>query len=387
MKFVINNVNVVTADKIIYGGAVEIDGKIISKVSDSAISSEREIDGQGKYLIPGFIDMHCHGAKGLDFTDCTAKEMEELEKFYLLHGTTTMVATTLTAKWEIIENSLKTFSEYLSSNPDGVLVGVHMEGPWFSPAQSGAQDPSFMKKPNAKDLEELKKKYPFLLRVSAAPEIDEEMQFGRKGKELNIVVSAGHTDADFDTIVKANENGYTLLTHFYSGMKGVTRINAYRVAGAVEAGYYLDDMNVEIIADGKHLPQSLLKLIYKLKGADKISLITDATRGCGFKDGTKSFIGTKEDPMPIIIKDGVAFTADQQAFAGSTSTFDKIYKTMAKAVGNDFVALSKMASYNPAKIMNFTDRGEIREGKLADLLLIDENCEIEKIIYKGIEIK
>jgi N-acetylglucosamine-6-phosphate deacetylase len=239
-----------------------------------------------------------------------------------------------------------------------------------------------MAKPSKKEIERIKEQYPFVLRASVAPELDGAMEFGRKGSELGVVISVGHTDADFDTVVKASENGYTLMTHFYSGMKGVERVNSYRVAGAVEAGYYLDDMDVEIIADGKHLPYSLLKLIYKIKGADKIALITDATRGCGFPNGTKTFIGPKQDAMEIIIDDDVA-KLGQGSFAGSTATYDRLYRTMADAVGKDFVALSKMASTTPARIMGFKDRGEIAVGKRADLILMSENLEIEKIIYKG----
>ena len=383
MKLAINNVNVVTLEKVIYGGSVTVEDGVITAVLETPSSAETVIDGKGSYLIPGFIDIHCHGGWGYDFTDCNKEEMAIIAKNHLEHGTTTMVATTLTARWNILENSLKTFKEYKEENPDSPLVGVHMEGPWFSPAQSGAQDPSYMRDPSADDIKKLKSEYPFLLRVSAAPEIDKDMQFGKACVELGVVASAGHTDADFECIEKAYENGYKLLTHFYSGMKGVTRVNAYRVAGAVEAGYYIDGMDVEIIADGRHLPYTLLKLIYKLKGADKVSLITDATRGCGFPDGTESFIGAKEDPMPIVIKNGVAFMADGQAFAGSTATYDRLYRTMAEAVGKDMVALSKMTATNPARIMNLTDRGEIKVGKRADLIVMNENLKIEKILLKG----
>ena len=383
MKLAINNVNVVTLDKVIYGGSVTVEDGIICAISNVAAVAEKVIDGKGAYLIPGFIDMHCHGGWGYDFTDCSKEEMAIIAKNHLEHGTTTMVATTLTAKWNILENSLKTFKEFKTENPDSPLVGVHMEGPWFSPAQSGAQDPSYMREPSADDIKKIKSEFPFVMRVSAAPEIDKDMQFGKACVQLGVVASAGHTDADFECIEKAYENGYKLLTHFYSGMKGVTRVNAYRVAGAVEAGYYIDDMDVEIIADGRHLPYTLLKLIYKLKGADRVSLITDATRGCGFPDGTESFIGAKEDPMPIVIKNGVAFMADGQAFAGSTATYDRLYKTMAEAAGKDMVALSKMTAYNPARIMNLTDRGEIAIGKRADLIVMNENLEIEKILLKG----
>ena len=380
------NAKVVTTSDIKENHLVIINNGVIEEIGKNLLPKGEVIDACGSYLIPGFIDLHCHGGMELDFIDATKQEVEKIARLHLANGTTSLVATTLTASEEVTENCLKTVSAVIDQNPDGNLVGIHMEGPWFSPAEAGAQDPRFMKVPCAKDIERLKESYPHLLRVSVAPEVDDGFAFGKRANELGVVVSAGHTGADFDTITNAYENGYKLLTHFYSGMKGVFRKNAYRTAGAVEAGYYLDDMDVEIIADGKHLPKTLLKLIYKIKGADRVSLITDATRGCGLKNGAKSFIGEKNFAVPIVIEDDVAFMEDKQAFAGSTATFDRLYRTMADAIGKDMVSLSKMASTNPARILNLTDRGEIAQGKRADLIIMNENLQIQKILLKGKEI-
>ena len=387
MKTLIKNVNVVTASEVIPTSAVLIeDGKICS-IGTVDTSAKKVVDGKGGYLIPGFIDMHCHGGIELDFIDATAEEMQKIASFHLSHGTTTMLATTLTASEKTTENCLKTFAEYKKDNPDGTLLGVHMEGPWFSPKQCGAQDVSNMKTPSKAEIERIKQAYPFVLRVSCAPELDGGMEFGKRAKELGVIASVGHTDADFDTVCLAHENGYELMTHFYSSMKGTERVNLYRVAGAVEAGYYLDDMNVEIIADGRHLPDSLLKLIYKIKGVDKISLITDATRGCGLENGTEAFIGPKEDAMPIVIENDVALLKDKSSFAGSTATFDRLYKVMANVIGKDFVSLSKMASLNPARLLGLKDRGEIKVGKRADLIIVNDSLEIQNIFHKGEEVK
>ena len=209
------------------------------------------------------------------------------------------------------------------------------------------------------------------------------MEFGNKAKELGIVASAAHTDADFATIEEASKNGYTLMTHLYSGMKGVTRKNAYRIAGAVEAGLYFDDIYVEIIADGKHLPIELLKFIYKLKGADKICLITDASRACGMPDGTESFIGSTAHGNPIIVEDGVAKLPDRLSFGGSVATFDRLVRTMYSAIGDDAIALAKMSATTPATVMGFDDRGEIAIGKRADLIILDNQYNIKSVIYNG----
>ena len=243
-----------------------------------------------------------------------------------------------------------------------------------------------MKKPNADAIRSLKEKYPQILRVGAAPELEGGMEFGRACNELGIIASVAHSDANFSEIEKALDNGYTIMTHLYSGMKGTERVNAYRVAGAVEAGLYFDELYAEVIADGKHLPLELLKFIYKCKGADKICLVTDACRAAGLPDGGTTTGISRADKDVIIIEDGVAKMPDRKSFAGSAATYDRLYRTMAKAIGNDLIALSKMASLTPSKAMGFNDRGEIKAGKRADLLILDQDLEIKKIIFGGNEI-
>ena len=208
-------------------------------------------------------------------------------------------------------------------------------------------------------------------------------EFGKLGAELGIVMSCAHTAADFSEIERAKDNGYILMTHLYSGMSGVRRKNSFRIGGAVEAGLYFDDLFVEIIADGRHLPTELLKFIYKCKGADRICLITDAIRASGMKNGEKTVIGSKKNGLAVIVEDEVAKLPDRQSFAGSTATADRLYRTMAEAIGRDMVALSKMASLTPARLMGLTDRGEISVGKRADMLILDDNLQIKNIINGG----
>ena len=382
MRTTIKNVKIVTASKILNGCACTIEDGVIKSIGEPLLDADQEIDGEGGYLIPGFIDLHCHGGNGIDLMDGDAEELKKFAAFHLSHGTTTMLATTLTARQEETCAALDSFSNYQKENPDGVLKGVFLEGPWLNAKQCGAQSVESMQIPNPDTLCELKGKYPFILRVGAAPELDEGYRFAKMGTGLGIVMSPAHTDATFSEIERAKENGYTLMTHLYSGMKGTERKNAYRVAGAVEAGLYFDDLFVEIIADGKHLPHELLKFIYKNKGADRICLITDGTRASGFENGQTSILGSKENGIPVIVEDDVAKLPDRQSFAGSTATADRLYREMAKAIGKDMVALSKMASLTPAKVMGWTDRGEIAVGKIADLLIVNENLEIIKIITK-----
>ena len=382
MRTLIKNAKIVTSEKLLNGCVAYTDG-IIDYVGEEPVEADEIIDAEGAYLVPGFIDIHCHGGNNLEFMDASVEEIGKIADFHKSHGTTTLFATTLAANDEETLEALDNFSEYKKQKPESTLYGVHLEGPWLNPSQCGAQNTSYMKLPNAAELKELKKKYHFIYKVGAAPELQGGAEFGEAGKELGIVMSPAHTDGTFADMEEALKHGYNIMTHLYSGMKGTERKNAYRVAGAVEAGLYFDDYYVEIIADGKHLPLELLKYIYKCKGADRICMITDAIRAAGLPNGAKTKIGSLKRGLDVIVEDDVAKLPDRQSFAGSTATTDRLYKTMAKAIGNtpeSLVALSKMASLTPAKVMGLVDRGEIAVGKLADLLILDENLELVKVI-------
>ena len=386
MKTAVINADIVCSDRIVENGVCVYENGVITYVGRDVQNAERIIDAKGGIRVPGFVDIHCHCGIGKSFMGGSTDDFKVISEFHLSHGTTTLVATTCTSDDEETQSMLEKCREYMESADDTTVAGVFMEGPWLNPTQCGAQAVSCMKKPSADEIRTLKAKYPHILRVGAAPELEGGIEFGRVCSELGIVASIAHTDAVFTEIEDAVNNGYTVMTHIYSGMKGTERVNAYRVAGAVEAGLYLDGLYVEVIADGKHLPHELLKLIYKCKGADRICLVTDASRGAGLPDGSVTTGISRADKDPIIIEDGVAKMPDRKSFAGSTATADRLYRTMASAIGCDLVSLSKMASLTPSRAMGFTDRGEIAKGKRADLLILDRGLGIKKIIFGGNEI-
>ncbi len=375
------NAMLVTPSGIIGNGTLRVDGEIIEYIGTECMENAETVDVRGRYLLPGFIDIHCHGGGGYDFMDASAEEMLAISEYHLKHGTTTLVATTMTDTDEAIFAALERFKQL--GDDRLTLHGVHLEGPWLSAAQCGAQDTSKMSKPSAKHLKEMLEKYPFIERISLAPEVDPSYEVGLCGKENGIVVAAAHTDCDFDTMLEAVDKGYTLVTHLYSGMRGVVRINAYRVAGCIEAGLYDDRLTVEVICDGKHLPASLLKLIYKCKGADKICLITDGIRGAGLPEGTEFVSGRKCDGVPAVIEDGVGKMMDRQAFVGSVATTDKLLYNMCILGGAPIEEVSRMMSATPARVMGYTDRGTIEVGKRADLVLVDEALNVTDVYLGG----
>ena len=383
MKTLIKNAKIVTRVCVLDDFCLAYEDGIITYIGKEEIKSDTVIDANGNYLVPGFVDIHCHGCLGLAFNGASYEDAKKIADYHLSRGTTTMLATTSTSSMEELEEALRV-CERLIKEDDGTCVdGIFMEGPWLNPVCAGAQASKYMRKPSCDELIELKRKYPSIKRIGASSEMPSGLEFGDCAKDLGIVASIAHSDARFTDVEEAMLHGYNLMTHHYSGMVGTERVNAYRIAGAVEAGLYFDDMYVEIIADGKHLPYELLKYIYKFKGADRICLITDAIRAAGLPNGATTTGVSKVNNALVIVEDDVGKVADRSCFAGSTATTDRLYRTMAEAIGRDLVALSKMASLTPAKLIGFDDRGEIEVGKRADLVILNEDLCVQAVIHKG----
>lgn len=378
------NATIVLPDGILSGGVCAFSDGVIRYVGTQPREDARTVcDAKGAWLLPGFIDIHCHGGNGYDFMDASPEQMEEISRFHLSHGTTTMVATTMTDRWPSIYGALERFGQLARSGRQLTLHGVHLEGPWLNPEQCGAQDTSRMDLPSIEKLRELLTKYPFIERISAAPEIPGGLEVGREGQRAGVIMSAAHTAADFDQIIEAADNGYTLMTHFFSGMKMTVRKNSYRTAGAVEGGLYDDRLFVELIADGRHLPPSLLKLVHKCKGPEQICLITDAMRAAGMPDGSRTKLGSMAEGVDVMVEDDVAKLLDRSAFAGSVATTDRLLRVMHREAGIDLVEVSRMMSGTPAHVMGYTDRGAIEEGKRADLVLLDDQMQVKNVFLAG----
>ena len=249
--------------------------------------------------------------------------------------------------------------------------------------QRGAQDPRYIRDPDPEEYLEILEHSQSIRRWSAAPERKGAIEFGRILCEKGILPSMAHTDAIYEEALEAFENGYTLLTHFYSAMSGVTRKNAFRYAGVIEAGYLHDELDVEIIADGVHLPPPLLKLIYKIKGPDRIALITDAMRGAGMPQG-ESTLGRRSDGLKVIIEDGVAKLPDRSSFAGSVATADRLVRVMRDMGGVPLTDVIRMITHTPARIMKLDGRiGTLAPGMDADIVIFDEQIQVSRTILKG----
>jgi N-acetylglucosamine-6-phosphate deacetylase len=385
-KIKIYNGKIVTPYKIIEGGCLLITGDTITEVSEKNIEAADavEINAEGKFVAPGFIDIHVHGGGGCDFMDANETAFLKIAETHAQYGTTAMLPTTLTSTKEILLQTLNAFESATAKNVNGAqLLGMHLEGPYISPNQRGAQDPRFIKNPDPDEYREILSNYSCIKRWSAAPELKGAIEFGRYLQSKKILPAIAHTDAIYEEVLDAFNNGYTLITHLYSAMSGVTRKNAYRYAGVIESAYIIDEMNVEIIADGIHLPPPLLKLVYKIKGADKIALITDAMRAAGMPEG-ESILGNIENGLKVIVEDGVAKLPDRSVFAGSVATADRLVRTMITMADVSVIDAIKMITSTPAGILNISDKkGTLAAGKDADIVIFDEHINIEATIIKG----
>lgn len=365
---------------VLKNGTIDYVGTEDPQVSDDV----RVIDAKGLYVSPGFIDMHTHGAGGADFMDGTVDAYLTAARMHAVHGTTLLYPTTLTSTNEALFASFETYRKAEEKNTDGARFGgMHLEGPYFSPMYAGAQDPRYLRNPRPEEYLEILDRCPALARWSFAPELEGAEEFAAELKKRGIVASIGHTNATFQECDAAYKSGADLMTHFYSCMSTVSRRNAFRYAGTIEYGYIQDGMHLEIIADGIHVPQDLLHLLLKIKGVERIALVTDSMRAAGMPEGP-SILGPLSDGQEVIVEDGVAKLMDKSAFAGSVATADRLVRTMVQIAGCSITDAVRMISENPAKIMGISDRkGSLKAGMDADVVIFDEDINVRNTIIEG----
>lgn len=381
----ITNGTLITPYRSIRGGTLVVQDGLIQGIHerDVDVPDATVLDAGGNYVSPGFIDIHVHGGGGCDFMDGTPDAFLTIAELHARYGTTALVPTTLTAEKEDLLQTLDAYETANQTNHRGAaFLGLHLEGPYFALSQRGAQDARYIRNPNPAEYEEILAYSSSIVRWSAAPELEGAIPFGRRLREKGILAAVAHSDAVYDEVLLAYENGYSLATHLYSAMSGVTRRNAFRYAGVIESALLLD-MDVELIGDGVHLPAPLLKLVYKIKGADRIALITDAMRAAGMPEG-KSTLGSLKNGLPVIVEDGVAKLPDRSAFAGSVATTNQLVRNMVRLADVSLLDAVRMASTTPARIMGVDARkGSLAPGKDADIVLFDDQFTVQTTLVKG----
>ncbi len=378
----IKNANIISDRKIKKGSVLMIDGVIASTDFRGDIPVNCKItDAEGSYLSSGFIDIHVHGGGGFDFMDVTREAFCEISKTHLKNGTTTLVPTAVSAKFSDILNLISTYKSYAALCPN--FYGIHLEGPYISKFQKGAHNEKLLHCPTDEETELLLSEGKDVIkRITAAPELDGVCRMAEKMRENGVVMSLGHSDADAKTALSAFKNGFTHVTHLYCATPSIRKINQVITGGIIEATYLDDNVSAELIADGKHVAVEALQLAVKIKGVENIALVTDALRPAG-TDVVESWLGEKIPENRVIIEDGVAKLPDRSSFAGSMATCAVLLKKCVTHYHINLADAVYMLTQVPAKIMHIKNKGAVRDGFSADLVMFDKNLKINKVILNG----
>lgn len=386
MKTLLQHVRVVDGGAVRPGSILMAEGKVVAVLApDAVVEDAQTVDGRGLYASAGFIDTHTHGAGGHDFMDGTVEAFTGACRMHLRHGTTTILPTTLSASTEQLVRSVKAFQQARKDmEQEQFQPGLHLEGPYFAMNQKGGQDPRYIRDPEPAEYEKIVELADgAILRWSVAPERKGAMQMGDYLTAHGIWPTIAHTDATYADCLEAIRHGYNHVTHLYSCTSTITRKDGFRILGVTESAYLLDELTVEVIADGCHLPPELLRLVVKCKGVDRIIMVTDSLRPAG-QDVKESISGSKEDGQVCIIEDGVAKLPDHSAFAGSIATTDRLVRTMWKLAGVPLPDTIRMMSENPARLLHIEARkGRLLPGLDADVVLFDEEVNVDSVYYMG----
>ncbi len=368
---------ILQGDALVSGYVYFADGRIV-EVSSREMPVAEEYDATGLYVSPGFVDTHTHGGGGYSFNG-SVEDVVCAANFHLKHGTTTICPTVSTAPFPDIARSVGNIAAVMEQKLAlSNIPGAHIEGPYLSMLQTGAQKGGHITPPIRQDYEALVEKHGnAIARWSYAPENDESHTFCRYLTAHGILPSAGHTDAIYPEMLGAMDAGCHLVTHLYSCTSTITRDHGFRRLGVIETAYLEDSMYVELIADGKHLPPELLRMIYKIKGSDRIALCTDSLAMAGLDVLPEGF--SDDD---YIIEDGVCKLKDRSAFAGSIATADRLIRVMTQDVGLSMPEAVKMLTHIPAQILGL-NKGSLAAGKDADILVFDEDVQIRDLFVLG----
>ena len=369
---------VFTPEGVKSGATIIVENGKIAEVTHSSIEIDNAqiIDATGLQVVPGAFDLHIHGGGGSDFMEGTEEAFRAATAAHIQHGTTAFLPTLSSCSVDMIMDAVRV-TDKLMKEDDTPIVGLHLEGPYFNPAKVGAQIPKYVTPPIKEDYEFILNSTNCIARWDEAPELPGTEAFGKALKEHNVLASIAHTIAEFPDVKKAYDSGFTHATHFYNAMTGFHNVREYKHEGTVESVYAIPDMTVEVIGDGIHVPPTILRMVWLLKGIEKTALITDAL-ACSASNTNKVF------DERVIIEDGVCKLSDRSALAGSVATMDRVIKTVVTKADIPFYDVIRMASETPAKIMKVYDRkGSITKGKDADIVFYDSNIDLKFVMQKG----
>ena len=367
----------------LYGGSVIVEGTKILGVENTQLSIQdaERIDVHGADIVPGGIDLHVHGGGGSDFMEGTREAFDIAVNAHLQYGTTSIFPTLSSSTPEMIEKALDTCRDIMQDSTSPVL-GLHLEGPYFNPAQAGAQIPEWIKAPRPEEYYSiLEHGRGVLKRWDEAPELEGSKGFVVACASHNVLPSIAHTRALYQDVHEANLAGMTHATHFFNAMPVVYKKREYKIPGTVESIFAEKNMTIEMIADGIHVPPIMLKMAWQIKGTEQTCFVTDSL-AVAASDSLIAF-----DPR-VIVEDGVCKLADRSALAGSVATMDRLVRTAVQQAEIPMEDACRMISETPAKIMGVYDRkGSLEKGKDADIICFDKDQQLTFVMQCGRVVK
>lgn len=379
MKTLIKNVKIITPFDVLHDHSLVIeDEKIEDIIEDEKISLEdfeTVIDGEGLFLAPGFVDIHNHGNSGFDVMDSTEEALDGIGEYHISNGVTSYLGTALTSSYKNLTNAITNIASYKNKDDKAQIIGIHLEGPFFNVINKGAQPEKYIDSPNIEKIQDLLDVSNGLFKmVSLAPELIGSMDVIRFLRKKDIVVAMAHSNAEYKEAKRGIDNGITVATHLYNGMRSFT----HREPGIIGASLTDERVYCEIIYDRFHLHDVAVKVALKMKGYEKIVLVSDAMMAAGLEDGEYDLGGQKvyvKDKLPRLKSGNIA---------GSTLDLQRAVYNMINYLQVPINEAVKMASLNPAKAINMDKNlGSIEMEKRADLILFDENIDIRKVLIGG----
>lgn len=372
---VIKNIKVVTLEKVIENGYIEFENGIITNIEEGDYTGQA-IDGMGKIAFPGFIDMHTHGSCGIDFMDAKEEDYKFIEEAFYKEGITSFLATTLTSDLDSMKRVCKTVANVKDDIKS--LVGVHLEGPYINKAYKGAQNEAFIREPNCDELCELIAESKGNVRlITMAPEMNGSIEFIKEAVKNNITISAGHSNATFADVEAAIKAGLTNITHTHNAMSK----HDHKNPGIVTAAFYFDELYTECICDAIHVHPNTLKTFYKIVGPDRFMIVTDALLA---KHSTVDKFQLFN--LDCTYRNGAFYLVEAGNLAGSALYMNNGLKNVRDICGATLPELAKVSAYNQAKSLHLTDRGSLEVGKLADIVLVDNDFNILNVFKLGKEV-
>ena len=377
MSLLIHHAHIISPQLNIECGAILISGTTIEEVYDTCQNlpvSDAEVDAKGQMLVPGFIDIHTHGAGGYDVSDGTLEAIEGISRLKMEEGTTSYCPTTLTLSHARLKEAMKAVATYRKDANYAKIAGVHLEGPFVSKEYIGAQNPDYVRLPDIKEVEDLNAISPVAI-ITYAPELENGLDFTDQLAHLGIIPSAGHSSATCACIRDAEKVGLKHLTHFCNQMTPLH----HREIGMVGAGLMDDDLMIELICDKIHVSEDMLRLVYQIKNRSKIAVITDSLAATGLADGDYELGG-----LPIYVRDGAARLKHNDHLAGSTLRMNVALKNIAEVSQLPLEKIIQTTSYNQAQSLGISHVGKIEKDFIADVVLLDENYDVQLVMIDGV---